>query len=75
MNLLSRFGKAEKLVLDTCNGNLVTEKACLTLPEHRRLLGCEEDCLISGCASIAVNGKREAGFESKFRHNWTPGSG
>lgn len=43
IDLISKFYKAEEMVLDTCAATFVSEEACLQLSEERGFLGCEED--------------------------------
>lgn len=38
MDIVSRFCKAESLVMDTIVGTLATEKPCFQLPQHRRIV-------------------------------------
>lgn len=41
--LVYQFFKAEELVSNTCTAALAAAKVCLELPEHRRVVCCEQD--------------------------------
>lgn len=47
MDIMSKFSRPEKLVVDTCAGTMSTAKACLALPQHGRFVGCEEYSMCS----------------------------
>lgn len=42
-DVVPRFCKDEKLVVDTYAGTLATLKASLQFPQHHRLVGCWKD--------------------------------
>ena len=43
--LVSRFSQPKDLVVDLFGGTFSTAVACISLPEHRRFIGCEMDAV------------------------------
>lgn len=69
VNVLSTFCNARKLVLDIYARTIATSKACLQLPELRRLFEMKRTLHDFRVLSIADGSVRKADFESEIRHS------
>lgn len=51
-----KFTRSEAFLMDSCQGMLSTEKACLMIPHHRRFVGCDvvKECLKNALPSLLL---------------------